>query len=810
MRKLLSTVVAVGIIASTTLTPAAYADVAAGALPSLNNATNATVTTNNANMNIQINGGQGSVGTLNWNSYNVGKDASVNYEFTAHNQTALNKVSSAGGLSQIYGKITDSGCFNCGYEGTGKIILINPNGVLFGDGANVNVNSFTASTMNGVYDSKNNKLSLTKDSNQKDFGIVVLDGAKIHGDKNVTFASKNITTYNGSQISTNTLPNVGNTAYGKVKLVTADGVNFTYYNNGAIKGISDLKTSADKMTIGLNGTITSGNIDVRNYSNNVASEINLKDATLKATKAVAGNDGNIWLTAVNKVVVEDSNFTTANAAGAENVAGGNVVVLAGQKASVGTSKINAVGDVKITSQGNDVVVDKTTITTPKDVILTAANIASIQNGSEVNANNVTVNGTKRGQVVSSNVTANKNVNLISAGELAWTNKANIKAGNDVNVTANNGALLLNNSILDAKNNVNLTSKDTISSAKLAGSEFIAAKDVNLTSAGDSVILTGTEQFKPQGLLNIKAAKNAEISKAGDLYTEKVTFNAGKNVILSSTEGSVDVKDTTKFLAAEKIYIQGKKDVSTIGGVDVNNIQTNLNAGRDVNVTLTNVGNRQNGLIAKAERNMNVTTPGTVSVSSLISGNDMTINANKVIAGLPYTTEQKLPDDLVSERSYIEVGGKFTSNVTTDNYDITASGDLTNDGQYNQRHHIQYTPDEKILLVNKRPVNNNVTNPTLPGTDNGDDRDVVHPGNVPSDNTPVVPTDPSKPNGGNTGDGGNQGGNQGGDGGNGGNQGGDGSCNGNPALEDNTTNEDTPSLFSMGALTNYTASATSRK
>ena len=103
MRKLLSAAVALGVLASTTFAPAVFADVAAGALPNLNSATNADVTigTNN-NMNIQINGGQGGLGTLNWNSYNVGKDASVNYEFTAHNQTALNRVDATGGLSQIY------------------------------------------------------------------------------------------------------------------------------------------------------------------------------------------------------------------------------------------------------------------------------------------------------------------------------------------------------------------------------------------------------------------------------------------------------------------------------------------------------------------------------------------------------------------------------------------------------------------------------------------------------------------------------------------------------------------------------------
>ena len=83
MKKLLSTTLAVGIMASMSFSPV-LADVPVNTLPSLNNAVNADVTVNANDMNIKINAGQGGVGTLNWDSFNVGKDASVNYEFSAH------------------------------------------------------------------------------------------------------------------------------------------------------------------------------------------------------------------------------------------------------------------------------------------------------------------------------------------------------------------------------------------------------------------------------------------------------------------------------------------------------------------------------------------------------------------------------------------------------------------------------------------------------------------------------------------------------------------------------------------------------
>ena len=586
MKKLLSMAVAAGLLATTSIMPVAYADVAANALPVLKNSTNADVTTNGAKMNVQIKGGQGGVGTTNWSSYNIGKNAHVNYEFTAHNQTSVNKVDAAGGLSQIYGKITDSGCYGCGYAGTGKIILMNPNGVLFGDGANVNVNSFTVSTMDGTFNKDKNIMEFTKSADQKEYGIVVREGANIYGDKNVAFATNNITMYNGSKISTNIGPNVDDVAYGKVKLVTSDGVNFEYYNNGAIKEIKNPVVSTDKMYLSVNGQIDSGNIDIRNYSSDAGSEINLLGANLKATKAVKGNDGNIWLTSVNKIVSEDSTYD----------AGGDIRFLAGQKVSVKTSDLKADGNIKLTSQAHDVVVETSKLTTPKDIEITAGRYASVQKRSELNADNITIKGSE---------------------------------------------VYLTDSSLTAKN-------------KLAAEATVG--DVGF----DNVNLKATDP--DNGEINLKAAN--------DVY----------------------------------------------GNADVNKDLTVIEAGNDINVTLTNIDNRDKGIIATAGNDVTITTPGTLSVSSIISKNgDVTLNAEKVIAGLPYTRNPKIPNGDESERSYIYVkNGTFTSN--TDPFNVSASDTpLVKDGKdYNERHHIEYgqNQEEKILLINDRPYTK--PEPTPPG------------------------------------------------------------------------------------------------
>ena len=147
----------------------------------------------------------------------------------------------------------------------------------------------------------------------------------------VNFAASNINLYNGSKISTNIGNNFNNgtAAMGKVKIVTGDGVTFKYYNSGAIDNVK-AQTSKDKMVIQVNGEITAGNIDIRNYSTHGESQTNLLSSKLKAVKAVQGNDGNIWLTATNNVIVGNANISTEKAEGASGN-GANVYFQSGKK-----------------------------------------------------------------------------------------------------------------------------------------------------------------------------------------------------------------------------------------------------------------------------------------------------------------------------------------------------------------------------------------------------------------------------------------------------------------------------------------------
>ena len=85
---------------------------------------------------------------IDWNSFNVNSNEIVNYLQPNSSSIALNRII-GGSASEIHGQI----------NANGHVVLVNPNGVFFGQGATVNVGGLiasgldigTADFMNGNY-----------------------------------------------------------------------------------------------------------------------------------------------------------------------------------------------------------------------------------------------------------------------------------------------------------------------------------------------------------------------------------------------------------------------------------------------------------------------------------------------------------------------------------------------------------------------------------------------------------------------------------------------------------------------------------
>ncbi|MCE5312731.1 MAG: filamentous hemagglutinin N-terminal domain-containing protein, partial [Nitrospiraceae bacterium] len=74
---------------------------------------------------------------INWQSFNIGRDASVNFVQPGSTSTALNRVVGSD-PSAIFGSLTANG----------RVFLINPSGIIFGSTARIDVGGMVASTLN--------------------------------------------------------------------------------------------------------------------------------------------------------------------------------------------------------------------------------------------------------------------------------------------------------------------------------------------------------------------------------------------------------------------------------------------------------------------------------------------------------------------------------------------------------------------------------------------------------------------------------------------------------------------------------------
>ncbi|MDN5939990.1 MAG: filamentous hemagglutinin N-terminal domain-containing protein, partial [Salinisphaera sp.] len=75
---------------------------------------------------------------IHWDSFNIGANALVNFHQPSLASVVLNRVATAAGGSEILGQLSANG----------QVFLLNPNGVLFGRHAQVNVGGLVASTLN--------------------------------------------------------------------------------------------------------------------------------------------------------------------------------------------------------------------------------------------------------------------------------------------------------------------------------------------------------------------------------------------------------------------------------------------------------------------------------------------------------------------------------------------------------------------------------------------------------------------------------------------------------------------------------------
>ncbi len=194
---------------------------------------------------------------LNWDRLNTAPVQSLNY-IMKDGQTSLNNVVGVG-LSQFAGGINAE---------HGRVIISNPNGILFENGSYVNANALTLTTHQATIDANNqlhlydgnNNASITFEGRNYATGKVRLN---IANDLNIV--SNNIDIDNAVIMAKDT------------RLVTADGVTFFAINNTT-------NSSNYNVAINKNNYIDNGNININN------SQIAVKDKTTGKISIISRGD----------------------------------------------------------------------------------------------------------------------------------------------------------------------------------------------------------------------------------------------------------------------------------------------------------------------------------------------------------------------------------------------------------------------------------------------------------------------------------------------------------------------------------------
>jgi filamentous hemagglutinin family protein len=185
---------------------------------------------------------------INWNTFNIGQNATVNFNQASTGSTMINNVV-GNNMSEIAGKM----------NATGNIVLINPNGTTFYNGATINVGGLA------VYAAKST--DLTSDANKlNEANIVIESGVTINAGISAAIAQATAMGIKPEELAIGIAANSN-----KIRLVANGNVTI---NDGAVLKALDSTTMSgytavgeEAFQLGGNANISTGEVIIRPDAN---------------------------------------------------------------------------------------------------------------------------------------------------------------------------------------------------------------------------------------------------------------------------------------------------------------------------------------------------------------------------------------------------------------------------------------------------------------------------------------------------------------------------------------------------------------
>ncbi|EBA6812332.1 filamentous hemagglutinin N-terminal domain-containing protein [Salmonella enterica] len=559
----------------------------------------------------QIVGGQGSISTsgnqmtihqqtqnmaTNWHSFDIGKNNTVQFVQPNSSSVALNRVTGASG-SQIMGTL----------KANGQVFILNPNGVLFGKNARVDVGGLVAATKNiSTTDFMKGQYTLSGSGNP---------GAQVVNQGSLTTSKGGYIVLAGERVS-----NSGTVTTPSGKTILAAGKTVTLQlDNGGLTSVS-VNGSVVNALVENQGLIsaTNGQVYLTAKGQDMLLNTVVNNSGTVEAKGLANRGGEIVLNGGDSGVVSQSGHLLADSQtgqGGKITLEGQNIHLAGGSLTTATGKTGG-GEVYVGGgwQGQD-----SHIKNASKVVMDKAatvDVSATENGNGGTAVLWSDDYTNfRGTVL-----AKGGAKSGDGGRVETSSHRNLQASGAVDASAragHGGEWLLDPTdvtIVGAGADTGIDSATAdgtdIFTPTASGGQILNSSIVNQLNAGTSVTVktSGTDTDGETGNITV----NANIIKTAGTDA-KLTLLADNNI---STGDNVSIGATT-----------GKLNLDLLAGNTTNNASISL--GKFINISLNggdllaDAGNSASGVSLTFMNN------------GKIKGGNVTLNLSRGLGGYAY-------------------------------------------------------------------------------------------------------------------------------------------------------------------------------
>ncbi|MDE1149843.1 MAG: filamentous hemagglutinin N-terminal domain-containing protein [Azospirillaceae bacterium] len=645
---------------------------------------------------------------INWQSFSIGAGETVNFVQPSSSSVILNRVIGSD-PSSIFGTLTANG----------TVMLVNPNGVIFGAGSRVDVGSLVATTANisdadflaGRYNfnqaSTNPNAAIVNagDITIKDSGLAALVAPSVQN-SGVIHARLGKVALGGAQTFTLDFQGDGLLSFDASSAVTAlphnaDGsaVQALVVNSGQIV--------AEGGVVQLSARAVKGVVD----------HVINTDGVIVAT-SVGSQNGKIILSGGDNGTVAISGTVDASGKGAGET-GGTVIATGADVAVAAGAVVDASGDagggtIAIGSDGTG-----TSLATAQNL----SGSVSLAAGATLNADALT-NGdggrvtllSQDSTLFSGNITAKGGANGGNGGSAEVSSHEAVTLDGGVTLTAakgKTGTLLLDPSTLEITNGSSGSGTQDTAAASGTLASTAADSGANTVSSGKIVALTATSDVVLQatgqitvdnlGTVNLGSGHSLTLQSTAtggitflSPSTTEIVASGGGNITLQALGIGSTITNVAKLTSDTGIItISANGNITLANALTGGGVQVTSSVGSITNVGTTNLISGTNGVILSATGGSVGSATSTISTHTtqlgLETGGDLFVTNDETLVALLLNASHARPS---VTNTYQLISPGLTFDVTD-----TGSLNLNSLQQTSSPLYLQVSGDRDVVLGN---------------------------------------------------------------------------------------------------------------